>query len=442
MYNVNYKFREKDLPTGDQIRLTISFIIDAEGYTTDLVAEEVGTYMTDELSCEWDYDIDKGLLVPGNCNIKLSCIGSDFDKYIFETAYPFSKTNRRGMVKLEIRPKDTSEWKTRFNGWILEDTVRNIPDTTYISFTALPRTEILNRAKLSQTSIPNSYISFREALYRIFWYVDSNITENDVTINHHWIVKAQLHDFHNYLFPITGNLSFEDLRINLHDYASLLGLETLGDILRRLAFDFFSIIGISNNGKIFMKSFNCFSYTNSAEYSFDERRKYENKYKQKFIDFVTISERDVPNGTTVHGVGPVTGHTYTEGTEFIGANSIEKGLCFWFYEGVIGKGGQTYTAYQSNLKANINGSLGDVITVKDELLSTNYIHLGSLLAKNWHNLKRSQENERNDFFEMPGINYDYNKGFSINNKIYNILTLREYYFRSISEIEALFVRDV
>lgn len=434
---ITYDFGEK--PVGkNKYRLKIKFTINANGNDSTVIAKDENVFINDYGTQEWEYDIENFLIVPGVLDLKLSAPkSSNFIGYFFGTDFTvFIEADKRAEVLFEIQ-YDNTNWEIEFKGNILEDSIDYNPDTTYLEFTAAPQTDLINKKMLYDLNgnalnplnyqVPDQNQTYMYLISKIindiYKLINSNVA---VEIYHDWVFQGEydnadpIYNPGGYIiFPYglgepppdpqtLSDLSFlelyEDIRPLFFDNTK--GLNTLGDVLRKLSIDWCCYTGMIHQEKAFFRKL----FTNSPDaiYDLDPDSYIENRYKYQ-LNLINYVRYLVPGVSTPYERGTF---TQLEGTY------LDRDSLVGFYQD-IGSSFTNILAYRTNIYS--------VYKTKDTQISSSFLDYGDVIASLWYNFRSNMKNCRIDPIITPGINHSIVLNPRLNGIIYQPIRLKKYY---------------
>lgn len=454
-----YDFPSQMLGTGDEIKLTITFTINATGTDELIHTEEENVFINDYGSLEWEYDIENFVLIPGFLDIKISVPEvSSFAKRFFNyDTEEFDKTDRQALVVLEIRYSGTPDYVTEFKGHIIEDSITYNPDTTYLGFSAAPKTDILFKQMLWDLSDPPlalnplGYLVISSLGYTYFYKLTKIIEDIYKLVDpaavcefyHDWIYKGKYYSTNPGIYHSEGYIEwpyglagydptpeeisdivfgeiYED--IDPLFFSQALGLRTLGEVLKKLAQDWCAITGMINEGKAFFKKLFAVDEAQVYDLNEDTYIDFEKQYKFGLISYVKCK---TPIETTPYEQG-----TFTE----LEGSYIDTESLLGIYE--------DGTGYHTHVLAYKNSKIYSVTAVKDVSVEDAFIPYGDLFTKFHFNFRSSMKNTRIDPIVTPGLNHSVIQNPRFKGVIYQPIRLKKIFETKNprTEIDGLYLK--
>jgi len=194
-----------------------------------------------------------------------------------------------------------------------------------------------------------------------------------------------------------------------------------GDILKKLAIDWFCFTGMIHEEKAFF--YKLFYYDSGNTQTLGTVLKHEIKYEYSLIEYVKINcgiNKDTHN---VSG-----NYTALENKRLI-RNTLPS---FWKnYETSVGISGE------SSIKDDNSDAIWEAHDDEVDNDNNAYYSNGHLLAELWYNNRSNIDKCKVEFFEIVGINYDFLKNFTYGGNKYQIMRLRKNWSKNETEIDAI-----
>ncbi len=440
-YYYTYNFREERLASGDLARLKVKFQVNTDGTDQSVNAKDEEVYVSNYGSLEWDYDFENFLLVPGYLDLRLAVPKeTNFEKFFFGQTLLFFIIEKTPEVTLEIKYQGTTNWETEFKGFVIEDTIDYDPDKGYMWFTIAPRTDILNRQMLYDLNgnptnpftypTPTSNQTYLHQTQKIITDCYKLVNPSvQMVFSHPWLFFGQLTDrtvhpagwildlfgiynsYETYYNDFNFSEIWQDVRPLFFDQSK--GLRTVGDLLRKLAMDWFAITGMLHQDKAFFKKL---FYDPSTTYELSEDTYYNTRkrYKLPFIRYVRYK---IPTGVV-----------YEQGvfTELEGQYIDRDSLIGWY---------DTFT----NIMAVRNSEVFNIKKGRDpDLIGSNQDY-GNLITPLWYLYRGDILNCRVDPIVTPGINHSILANPRFQNRTYQPIRLKKLFMEGKTEIDGLLI---
>lgn len=441
---VYYNFAEQTLGNGDQLKLTVAFTDPLLSSTVFNTPSTENVFVADYGSQEWEYDLDKFLIVPGLYNLKISAPSdSSFAKYFFSNETAYYQTPKEADVTLEIKYNGNEDFEIEFVGKVSPKTLKYNPDTTYITFTAAPNTDIINKTLLYDGATPinpfgyslNELRPLSEILEDIYKLVDNSISYagGTLVIHHDWLMQCFRPDTAEppnlyYLsdVPFAGNAYY---RVNPLYFDDRYALLYLGDLLKKLAVETGSFTGMVTGKKAFFKKL--FSYDEADVYDIaeDEYSKFDYAFNFDKVDYVRITAQEpnwAPSSSVVYVQPPGATFPNIEGkyidlalNTFVGGFTppppLEDVYTLW-----TSSGGYAWAVYALTDPA-IGASLSN----------------GDIISQLWYNWRGNSFKSRMENITAHGLDHSIIKNPRFNGKIYQPTYLRKKYMDCKTEMRML-----
>ncbi len=435
-----FNFAEKTLGTGDEVRLTITFNTSILGADIIFNAEENEIYISDYGEGVWEHDIEEFLLSPGEWSPKLSDANGVLANYFVGRNFEHLAAEKNALVLFEIKYLGETNWVTEFRGKVDPLTVVYDEDTSYLTFTAAPQTNILFNTLLHDPGNPsthynplgygiNDIIHITQILEDIYQLVNPSISFSggSLVVSQDWLFKGFTSDPPDYdpIIPIE-DIPFTGVRhaVKALFFDESYGYQSVGDLLKKFAADFGCYTGMEHEDKAFFKKI--FSYTESDVYDLDNESYY--KYEQRIIfnkiEYVVYTLRF-----------PYTPSTFDFPAGVLTANEdkiLRRNCTTWIaMSSVIPEPG-SYLVYHHN------GVKDYAMThVKDLQVGSTYQYLGFVLAQMWLNIRGQMKNCMADEIETPGLRHSITKNPRFKGKVYHVTRLVKHYYDGYTSIEGI-----
>jgi hypothetical protein len=277
----------------DTVQLVMQFEVNLTGTDQVLDARSQGVSLADWGQIGWSYDLDDALLTPNTYQVVLNDVKGYLDDLFFGNGSIAQATEKEAFIEVNINGE------TRFSGYCLEDQIDSDPSSAKtVTLQCAPDTEALNTTNLykeyeGETKNLNPFrytfgskVAITDILQSIFRLVDKDITYPDsLDILQDWsfLGMKQSSDLGGY----EPNVFFTDLQLLVDNlfFNSAIGITTVGDLLRTLAFEFGCFVGFSHQKKAFFKRLFYYNPDNLQNVIVLKRTK---GYKYPLVNYVEI----------------------------------------------------------------------------------------------------------------------------------------------------------
>ena len=289
-YYKTFQFNDKVNGKGDSIKLSFKFTVSREGSDIIYVCEDEGIFINDLGVLEYEWSPEDFLLVPGILEMQLVDTGKTelvnperkLHNIFFGDDETSIATDEEGEATIQIKYNGDDNYTEEFSGKISKAPNSN-PGSKYISLIIAPPTDILNRAVLYDTlrsdlvvnKNPLGYVHYtialavwkpiKEIIEKSFQYVSPG---NSLDFIHNWELSGTetqpqysqlvLQGFQVLSNPsVITNIKLEEIRYNINelffDKNGAAADYSLGDLLRKFAFDWGAIAGMITKNKFFFR---------------------------------------------------------------------------------------------------------------------------------------------------------------------------------------------
>lgn len=437
-----YNFPEILLGNGDQLRLTLTFYNQGLQNPPVIIrdAQSLGIIINNIGFLEHDYDFEKFFAVPGEYNFKLIVPEtSEIYKMMFTYDDPeFGQFEKTPAVRLEIKYNQTNDWEDEFLGNVLLEDVSYNARTQILDLVASPETDKINKQMIYNINneplnpfnyeVPDSNRTFfyriEKIILDIFKKMNPDIT---LDIKHNWNFKAewnQNYDHNNDYLIFPNSLGtppsepltysdfiftelFQDIRPLFFDTSY--GLNSLGDILRKLAIDWGCFTGLITRDKAFFKNI----FTHNEVYNLTSEAYYENNltYKMPIYDYILYhtpgGDYDAGTFTTIEG-------KYLERKSLV---SYIKSV----HTNIVAIRDHTYDVIQSSTPTD------------------GWKAYGRAIVDYWFNIRSVPSGGRVDTIITPDINHSIIKNPIFNNTVYQPIYIKKMYKDCKTQIDGIIV---
>lgn len=488
---------------GDRYLLTLQFEIQDTGNNVTYLARDKGLKVIKygKGSINIDPDTSEYLVLPKEYNFEIA----DPDEELTALLYGenSSKVVKDFFVKFEVKYSGASDYVIKFSGYNVPIALENPPLDKIHNFTALPKTDVLNKTflypknykadkwdpgkpdkdnpppnnplSLNYTRPEGSYVKWdwihlHELIEKIFKKVNENIS---VEIIQNWKFLGDTSpEYGSYNHIQNGDLSFNDLIADSNFIGSLFsganhGIETLGELLAQLAFDYGCMAIIPTQDKAYFKEIFTFNPSNVQTLGNICEDSNNRKYKYSKIDYADITSilfkqnfgelnnyqekkfnwqdrcfcpRELKdkvqgeNGTdrkTISVIDTAATHFPVDASTFSNLKAAVTGDPSKYFS-IFGVRvpGFDVSSYDNTVKA-----LGPVV---DE---GGFIPLNYILAELLYSLRGKLYNSQVREIVVDGINYDFVKNFYLDSGEYAIVGMEEDYDSHLTKIEAVRIKD-
>ena len=491
-----------DLGNGDLCLITLQFTIDDDGDNVTYLASNQNSIMRRRGTIGMTYDFDNHFLMPNEYAFEVADLDGELSDLLYDGALA-GKVRKEFFVKVEIKYSGTSIYKTEFSGYNANDLLDNDVLNLTHYFTALPKTNILNETYLFSkewrsdlfdadplrsitwpnnplnldfykqgTSARWNWIYLKEKtgekglINEIFKLINPAIAVDFVQ---NWIFYGN--DWPAYSYPNNQkyDITFADLILDgnwvggVFSSNMLSQVESVGDLLKLLAFEFGCMAGITTQDKAFFKQMFYFDPDNVQTLGVLTDQGYRKKYKFGKLDFVELNStflkqdtnqanRYVPQNYKPTGFAPFTAQGKISGNNGLTKELITCADSFSFFLGYIQ---ESNTA--SNLRAANSGDPNrfySVFGVKDNFIgltplfpgfylggTNGFMPLAIFLAEYHYNLRGLLYKTQVHEFTVNGLNYDFLKGFVHDGSNFSIIGIEKDLDKCLTKIEAIKIEE-
>ena len=142
-YTITVTFDVEDVNnTPDTYQLILVFTVDIEGSTRAETNKEKNLEITDHGTLEWQFEIEDGLLTPGEMTLQIS----DPDQYIYGLL--FGTTAEQEGTRKQFQVEVLINGSTDFIGLVVEDEIEFDHAEFLLDFTATPEIDVINKAQM------------------------------------------------------------------------------------------------------------------------------------------------------------------------------------------------------------------------------------------------------------------------------------------------------
>lgn len=510
MYTIEISTENQYINETDYAKLIITFTVDLTATNKYWSAVEKGIKVADWGVLEWSYDIEDALLVPGTYELLLTDKDGVLDELFFGHTAEALACSKAAKVEIQINGM------TEYIGIVQEDGILYDKGNLTVKLNLDPKIDVINKRKLfDDENNPynpfgynsNYYYSIITILEDIFQLVNPNISYSSgkLEIYHDWNFEGKQDHSPAVKMPDIHFMELLQL-INPLYFSNSKGLDTCGDVLRKMALDWCSFTGMVHNERAFFKKL--FHYDSTNLQTLGTVYQHHKYYKYGLIDYVKVItdisrtlkytkgtdtqledrflSRDALPGFYDGKASPDVAATNiiaasvsrpnhfgfncnpASPTPAVGSIYSHNGSTFrvkWYWltvsnyivltmERVSGVNNPTSTGTLTrvsgvgadSLSFTQSGSCdGDyhIYQVSDpNLLNGSFVDNGELIAEFWYNHRGFLENCRVDFFSVKGVGYDFLKDFNYGGSKYQPISLRKFISESRSEFEALYLGEL
>ena len=491
-----------DLGNGDLCLVTLQFTIDDDGDNVTYLASARNLILKKRGTIGMSYDFDNNFLMPNEYAFEVADLDGELSDLLYDGALA-GKVRKEFFTKVEIKYAGTFSYVTEFSGYNVNDLLDyDVLNKTHY-FTALPKTNILNETYLyskewkaeffdaapdRSSSWPNNpldlvfskvgnaaiwdWIYLKEKtgqkglINEIFKLINPSITVDFVQ---NWTFYGS--DSPEYSAPNNEktDLAFADLILDGNWVGGVFGssmqqqIESVGDLLRQLAFEFGCIAGVTTQDKAFFKQMFYFDESNVQTLGELTDNGYRKKYKFSRINFAEIisvfykqdtnqANRFVAQDYKPRGYAP-----FASQGKIFGDNGLEKEIITcadsWLFLSLSSPVPWSDYTLASNMKAANTGDptrFYSIFGVKDSTISltpanadyfiggdSGFMPLTAFLAEYYYNLKGLLYKTQVHEFTVNGLNYDFLKGFVHEGSNFSIIGIEKDLDRCLTKIEAI-----
>lgn len=471
MYTKTYIFGETTtvgylLGTGDRFLLTIQFTIEGSESSATYLAESKGLKLAKRGKTGMSFDFDQWFLVPNEYELVIADTENEFSDLLYDGADVHS-VQKEFYAKLEIKYLGNANYETEFSGHNVVEALDHPPFEKLHYFTILPRTNILNETYLyplyydkgvwddgkPETEQPNNPLSLifnrsgdcikwdwiklsdsvnnNGLLQKIFQLINEDIT---VDVFQDWLFYGDSYIEYGVGYNYQkDDLKFTDLILDHNWIGSVFAyqnqnIESIGDLLTLLAFEYGCLAGFASEERGFFKQMFYWDENNVEEMGNLCMDGYKKSYKYEKIDYAEINSINYKqdsgklNRYVEQDFNP-RGYAPNELFEKVsGRTGLTKSIVSVAdYNNTMLSGAWEYCA---NLKAAIDGvsnAYYNIYGVKHPYLTFNtitwnppkagYLGLCHFLAEYNYTLKGLLYKTQVHEFKYDGLYYDFMKGF-------------------------------
>lgn len=426
---ITYTFPEEPTGTGDTLQLVVKFFNTDTDENYDAV--DFGIIVDDYGSSKIAYDLDDPLMAPNEWNFRL--IDPNETLYFRFFPEPSAETfDPAAYIELYFNGQ------IDFKGRLSEDSINYDQGDRVYKLKALPQTDIINKQRIYKldgdfinpmgytSEAEYSYIRFIEDIYKL---VNSDISYSNgkLKIIHPFESGAVGWNFYGEKDILTGEFSifqFIDLyaAATYYYFRPSSGLQTVGDVLRHIAFHFGCFTGLVHEDRAFFKKLYTFNQNNQQSLGTINNR--EIFYKFNLFDYIRFNVTPI--------VGPII--KYEAGFESnLEGRYINQNMSVFFYTNHAVSG--TYSVIGAYLSGNRYSMryLADL----DFQFEFEKDDFGATLAKYWHNYRSQFIFSRVHRFDVSGLDYDFLKDFQDNGNKFQPIALEKKYDEGRTIIDAV-----
>lgn len=420
----------------DAVQLAIVFTVQGVSANLSYTMQEKGVRVGDWGGTDQSYDFEDAFMVPSIYRFKLF----DKDGYLEDLLFGFAYTvavAKNPMILL------TLNGNTEFYGRVQEDSIEYNTAERSVSMTADPDILVLNKQELFDVDgvtelNPFSYSTgqfypLTQILEDIYGLVDPTISYSGGTlsITHDWEFYGERYspvaDAHVYTDLMLSELT---MQTDFLYFTPAMGLNTVGDILRKLALDWGAFTGMIHHGKAFFRKL--FYYDGTDLQTLGTVKSRMLRYRYGLIDYTTVTVNKDLSSTL----------TYTAGTNtHIAERRIERDALPVFWHGHAGPYPSTTNIRATTTRGSYPGSY-DVYEVRDTGVGSLWLEYGALLVSFWGYYRGTIQNCRCDKIVASGVDYDFLKNFVDDGRKYQIIGMRKFFGKNETEFDALYLGEV
>lgn len=419
----------------DTAQLIIEFDVDLVGTNQVYDARESGIRVSDWGEMIWQYDLEDSLMVPGILKVVLNdANGLLKDLFYGHTEIPMA-TNKRPEVTIKINGD------VEYIGNVQEDGAKFRGSSRSLQLNIDPNSMVLNQKKIYNEMLntfydpiglnatSQSYFAITDIIERIFKLVEPSISYSagDITILQDWLFKGE--KLYN---PESGyeleNIPFTELWFRKDEifFDQGNGLNTVGEVLKRLASDWCCFTGLIHKKKAFFNKLFYFNENNLQPLGMVKDRIFG--YKYGLIDFIHVSFS-----------GFDAGRVYTRGTD---SGIDERTLKFRLLNSFAG-GTIQYPTPSSNVRS-VSGSglqAGEyqIYACKDVSIIDEYMENGDTFSNFWFTKRMNNKLVRTDEIYLTGVRYNFLKNFIDEGRKYQPIGLKKRIGKNETIIEGLYL---
>ncbi len=424
----------------DTLQMLLTFNVNATGTNLYWDAKTQGIRVADWGVLDWSYDIEDAFMVPAIYNFKLLDAAGRLENLFFGTDAVALATDKRPIVEIKVNGL------TDYKGKVQEDGVRHVSGTKALTINADSDTDVINKRKLfaddgtpynpfgyTLALWPNGYYPIYKFFEDIYGLIDPSISfaTGSLAITHDWsfggwrILPTEDHN-------VINDVQFTELlqsAITLYNNPPM-GLNNLGDILRKMAIDWCAFTGMLHKEKAFFKKL--FHYDASNLQILGKVRAHEKYYKYGLIDYVKV--------TTEVGRALI----YTKGIDTqLEDRFLERDSIPAFYDNQADP-----DIRNTNVQASINRSSSNDGTyaiyrcADPNLLGGAFNDNGEVTSEFWYRNRGFIDKCRADVFKVEGVGYSYLKDFNDGGSKFQPIIMKKQLGNGLTEIEAVYLGEL
>jgi len=494
MYTISYIFGESTtigylLGTGDRLLITMQITVDDEGNDVTYFAEDKGLKLIKRGLTKLNYDYDEFFLVPAEQEFAIYDRDGELVNILYDGAIAL-KVQKEFYLKMEVKYFGQQNYITEFSGYAITDMLEYDPSMKTHHVTVMPKTNVLNETYLypegyqkdywdpnNQTSSqPNNplqlnfqkigsaivwnWISLKDLITKIFQLVNPNVSIN---FYHNWLFYGNSY-WEYYVEYTKDDLKFDDIILDHNWVGSVFAyqvgnINSIGDLLKLLAFEFGSMAGMITQEKAFFKQI--LYWDNNQVESLGTLLESEPRKKYKFTkyDYVKITsefyKQDAGqlNRYTVTGFSPVGYAPHGLFEKVSGKNGLDKNIISVAdYKNQVLAGPWDVV---SNLRAAVSGVPGiyySIYGVKNPYIEfqtllwnppkSGYLGLAHYLAEYYYTLRGLLYRMPVYEFIVDGLNYNFMNGFEYDGYEFVKIGQEKDWDNEYTRIEALRLQSV
>jgi hypothetical protein len=442
-----------------KIRLSLAFTVVAAGTNSTRFCTDYGLYVKSHGSLNIGRELDDNLLTVGQYSFSIH----DSQDYLYDLLFDTAELyDRKALVTLEVAYSSApSTYVMRFSGNLVTP-IDYDPDSKTFEFVASPRTDQLKSIVLHDDSAER--LAYNPLNYTITTYSGAKgktyslFTDNkkivdvihdcfkkinascSLTVQHSWdfisTKDSTAYSINDLYVGITTALHPNWLGQTFGTGNVFYNIENLDDLVKKVAFAFFSMIGMLDNNRVIIKEL--FVYNSGNTQTLGTVKKFKKSYKTDPIDHVMITSR-------LYGKNIDNASGYDEKFSKIfygrgktntrkGANVIDEQIVFW-QDATVGNG-------YSDLFMLIGGTPYAIESVSRTDRRSGLF--AQFLASSYYLLRQQNGETKVDSITAQGIGYDFMKDFAYGGRGYQILSMTEYFDKNETEFDAIdcaFVED-
>lgn len=423
---------------GTFLKLRLQFTAEEDGGTIQFDAYDRGIRVIDWGELDTSYDFDDLLIVPATIHLVIGDIEGYLDNVFFGSGSFAESIDKRGKVEIYI----DDEVDPEYIFYIQEDSIESFTHQKYVTFSADPKIEILNRTRLFDNASPPNALNpmgfdwynvqpILHFLIKTYQLVNPSLTT--VSTSHDWIFKG----VRSSDAAVLNNIVFDELRIFGQELigpnASNYGVSSAGDFIKTMAKIFGAYTGMISHDKAFFNKLFHYDSSNLQSVNILSQNK---TYLAQTFEYVEA---------TTH-IGTEYSQTYIEPSGALNPNIEGKDLIEDVFTGFMGFDGSLAAHTQvaaSVQRGNSDDGYYSIQAVSDSNIDSGvFMDNGSLMAKFWYKHRGLIKNMRIDKFTARGIKYDFTKNFNFNGEKFQIISLRQQLGKNLTHIDAIYLGEV